>query len=688
MLAMGLLALLAASAHGAVYSLDEAGMGVVMAGRRATVIAFTPSNDPAVHALWSQLEKEFAPSGVTLATVDCSMHVATCAARKIAVNEMIGPIIKYWSPEGAFRRYAGQPELGPLRAYVTKKLLEMTEAQQGDHRRKAMEEARAASEAQQQQQQQQRAQQQSRRRGDMPQMSDKTRATLEWVLYQCFPLVILLCVALYMYLRRPFVEAKAHLALVGSATSPSPYMALVRVDEPSGVLTPVARMPLARGCVPAPLCVSRGGKQSFVLHAASPGGAHAEGRAQGHPSGKAAPPASAALIVRSNIIDPSRGPCSLEVAARGIVAGGEAGAGGEGRALALLRRGRLVGGKRNDTIAIGSPDGSLFAMSVPTPTVMPPFDPSTLERVVRYLARAFLLPKPLPCPYEPVVIRPPRAAAGASSSSAADAPAAPLSVSCVALSIPNAAPAAGVKKGKKGSKSPPAEEAAQQQQEPPKPGGTTHVLVSDAELDRAWVYELSGDAAKCAFELVGEWSTAKGRRPCALAAHPVDDGSSAIAYILCEGDRSVVAIEVTRSGPPSTLHEVTKLEDASKGGGKAKQKPAPRSAAGGALCVSADGRHVYAMLGGSRTVHALTAHGEGKRLSLAGSVEIPTDGDGILGVAPSLALSGDSEGSLLVADGRRLLAYRRDASSGALEKAPLSSLPMEAPCAIATLQWP
>ena len=654
--------LLAASASARVYPLDANGVQNIMAGSRATIVKFVDGNadEPSSLAkLWVQLDGDFTGSGLIFGTVDCSTHPAACEARKVFRSEMAGPVIKLWMPDVGFRRYAGKAELEAMRVYLAKKLREMPEEMQRSHAEQFAAEQRAMQETQKKQEAERRQGGQQRHE----EAFEKFESTMIFVSKSV--LFATLCATLYyLYLRRPFSEAPADFLLVGLANPAQPAIAMVRVDPPGdppgSVLTPVARMPLGgRGMlpshVPSPLCVCAGnGSKTLVVHAGAP-----PLRADDHKASAAkkkdddAAAKVAGGLMRTVVIDPMRAPCMLEVASRRLPWA-------DARALCVLHHGALRGGLRHDLVVVGRPDGSVAAVTVASPVVMPPFDPSNVERVVRWIARTCLLPRVRPPPEVCTVIRP--ASAGAHKASpSADAP---LPVSCLPLSIPGGATALAH-------------------------GGASHVLVCDMGGQPSLsLYAIArGNDASLTVATKGELKFAAGAKPCAVAAHP----SHACAYVLCEGDGTLVVVDLKgASGAPTVAQRLV----------LPAQKPDPAS--GGALCVSADGSKVYAMLTGKRPqVHVLVANGEGgKSISHSSAVAISpalsaTDADDsgppagrASGTVPALALSGAQEELLVVAEGGRLLAFGRDMASGAVSRAPLSTMPVEAPCSLVAVRWP
>ena len=82
-----------------------------LAGTRSALVKFTTGAAEERHTLdglWSQLAGDFKGSGLVFASLDCSAYTEACAERKISLPNMKGPIIKFWTGEGSFRRYAGR----------------------------------------------------------------------------------------------------------------------------------------------------------------------------------------------------------------------------------------------------------------------------------------------------------------------------------------------------------------------------------------------------------------------------------------------------------------------------------------------------------------------------------------------------------------------------------------------------
>ena len=61
-----------------------------------------------------------------------------------------------------------------------------------------------------------------------------------------------------------------------------------------------------------------------------------------------------------------------------------------------------------DLVAIASPNGSVHAISLETPTATPPADPSYIEQTIRWIARTFIMPRPPPAPDAAVTMVPAR----------------------------------------------------------------------------------------------------------------------------------------------------------------------------------------------------------------------------------------------------------------------------------------
>ena len=182
--------------------------------------------------------------------------------------------------------------------------------------------------------------------------------------------------------------------------------------------------------------------------------------------------------------------------------------------------------------------------------------------------------------------------------------------------------------------------------------------------------------------IVGVTHAAPDACPCALAVQPTNPS---LVYVLCDGDRSVLVVEVKGEGAPPEIVQRLPLPASPRSG---KQSQGGARIDVGALCATADGRHVYALLGGDTRVCVLTTSGGGAKLAVAGGgadVALPK-GDGASktgggsGAPPTIVLAGGGAQSSLVVlspAASALFSYRRDPQTGALSAA--SSFEMEAP---------
>jgi hypothetical protein len=642
-------------------NLDAQGVQAAMASKRAAVMKFidgaAAGEEHSLSALWTQLEKDFARSGLVFASVDCAAHPSACEARKIAVGQLkqTGPIIKFWGGGESFRRYAGKAELASLREYLSKKLSSMSDAQKADHA-SAYESAALRQQQQQQQQQQQeeqlqqqqQSQQQSqtsqgRQRSHSGTMPSETAEVLQWIL-EAMAGVSFLCVLYYLYLSRPLLEDPAEMAFVSCSAGAGASMAIVRVDSASGALTPVSRVPI-KAASASPLCVA--------THTHTAGGAtvihlvDAPAPAEDKPT-----PASSGL--RSLLFDPAHSPCLVEVSHARLPASLARVA---CRSLALLgihdTRSRK---ERTDALAYVGHDGSVWTTELPTPVRMPNADPPAIVRLYRrFCARAR---KHAP-----------------SASQMRPSPGSGATLSCLPVALAQA-------------------------------GSASHLLLADAPsgtLSLSALPEAPGAAApKSKAAAPGKehvLRTASAALPSALAAHP----TASVAYVLCRGDQSLLVCELVPAGPPALLQRVSLATAVgTAGGGRGGKAGTGRSSSGagapagreddGSVCATADGHFVYALLGSQ--LHALSAVNDGRKLSLVGSVRIDGEGEdaradvGGDGDASSsgmrLALSGKEDAIVLVLAPRRerLLSFRRQ-PDGTLEA--LHSLEIEEPRGLASV---
>ena len=680
-----------------VYSLDARGVDEVMQKGRATVIKFTTSEageDKSLNELWAQLDNDFRTSGLVFASVDCQQTPEACAARKIGVETAL-PIVKFWNPDpnvNAFRRYSGPNELNALRTYLAKKLAEMPESLVRAHVNTYEAEARAKEERKREHEERKRQRDDRQRKLFDP---AETSATLYWVMH-CFIGTTMLSIALTLYLWKPTVEPQADLIFVGSASTPAPSVCAVFLSEypksaaaaaaatkkkkkdGSGAaatsewrLEPSVYARIGRNAMPpSPLNISIGRRRrigaTFILHHGTSTSAEVDGRTEDFSS------------IRTVCIDPTAsGTPVMEVESKvlpydvpPVI-----------HVLCTLKRGRPRSGVRIDLLATAAADGSVRAVHVPTPIVLPPIEPGYFERFSRWIATTFLLPKPPVPPDEPIVIQPPRVTTASADGDADDEydEMAPLEMACVPLSVPSEA-----KEGSNGGDGVPAK------------GGLytthSHLLVSDASSDTIRLHSLtmddkSGEDFQPEFKCIGELKPQGSNgmaRPCALAVYPQ---SHSIAYCLCAGEQTVLVLELTHTSAPKILQRLPLPGKYTKGGPDTK---------GGALISRADGKMLYALLPGGGTgaalsgipgaVCVLAVQKEGKKLSLVNTIVLPEGtvppGGGGAGWPPSLALAGKEEGVLLVAADGRLCAF------GVEKGEMLASMPVESPCGLLAARWP
>ena len=105
--------------------LDAAGMATLMSSRSLAVVKYHESGpeQQGFNALWKEIESEFSEGHVLrFFSVNCTEHVALCAARKVQLKPGASPIIKFWTGE-KWRQYAGGSTLAALREYLSKKVM-------------------------------------------------------------------------------------------------------------------------------------------------------------------------------------------------------------------------------------------------------------------------------------------------------------------------------------------------------------------------------------------------------------------------------------------------------------------------------------------------------------------------------------------------------------------------------------
>ena len=344
------------------------------------------------------------------------------------------------------------------------------------------------------------------------------------------------------------------------------------------------------------------------------------------------------------------------------------------RPLCVLRRSRLRGGKRADDVLVAQPSGAVAIVSVSTPIIMPPFDPSYLERFVRWIARTCLVPRARAVSEVPVMVR-----AMPAGSSVILAKATPLPVACAALCIPtdsaastNAAPTTGGANAYSRN-------------------GASHILILDAPTSSAALYAIASSTSADVRSL-GCIACPSTGKACALAAHPTHTA----AYVLSDCDGLIHVLSLSADSPLKVAARVALPAGGTSAGGKP-----PSKYAGGAICVSADGACVYVLLAAMRPrVHVLTARSP-TNLEHVGTISVPAalsasdadDDDGraasaMTRSAPAIALTGPNESLLVIVDNGRLLTYPRDVANGMIAPHPLHTMPMEDPCALVPFRWP
>ena len=391
-----------------VYSLDARGVDEVMQKGRATVIKFTtsePGEEKSLNELWAQLDNDFRTSGLVFASVDCQQTPEACAARKIGVETAL-PIVKFWNPDpnvNAFRRYSGPNELNALRTYLAKKLAEMPESLVRAHVNTYEAEARAKEERNA-------STRSKRQRSDRQRKLFDPAETGATLAGRCTALSARRCYRS----RLPIpLEADRRAAgrfdFVGSASTPLRASALCfspstqnplqppqpqrrrkeegrqwRSSNEQWRLEPSVYARIGRNAMPpSPLNISIGRRRrigaTFILHHGTSTSAEVDGRTEDFSS------------IRTVCIDPTAsGTPVMEVESKvlpydvpPVI-----------HVLCMLKRGRPRSGVRIDLLATAAADGSVRAVHVPTPIVLPPIEPGYFERFSRWIATTFLLPKP------------------------------------------------------------------------------------------------------------------------------------------------------------------------------------------------------------------------------------------------------------------------------------------------------
>jgi hypothetical protein len=665
--------------------LDGASIGRVMSTEQPAAVLFvdssTPDQEEVLRAInFKQLAQDFGNSGNRLASslqfgsLDCAAHPEACEARKVARGSR--PVVKYWSGN-TFRRYTGPLDVEALREYLARKLVENLPPPSV-----VPTSTRRAPEP---------------RDPHAPVWHENDD---ELTIATVFALVVSLIFFGRWLATTPAVEAPGTLVLVGSSASRcarTPHardgtnaLWVMRLDElPSIVagaasppelrLTPLSRVPVAEADLTALCFAARKRDGALLFHAPTRDGVGTAGRGG----------------VVSFAWDPSRSPCVQVLTWANALDSAHA------HTLTLLSAGIVGIGRGCDRVALGSVGGRVTRMDL----FLPPLLKTSWWQFWR---RA----KPVQA-----VVAAQIAPAHAAGKTGAAGPS-PLMQS---LRIVSAAAESRAGKGGKGGGKKGHEQLA------PPSKYASHLLVADPLADELRLYALppEGSVGEFLIRLVGSLQLDLGATgpasPCAMATHP----SAPLAYLLCtraaDGAGLIVVCELSSVAPP-TIVEVFVMS-APSGGGTSKSVAAAAAGEadlagdiGGALCVSVDGKHIYAAVPGTAIVAIVAITAEGRRLSpnghaaigsaafhlLATAHEVLAAGGSTEGssagtppperrppsVPTALALAGSQQTALLLTDAgtERVYCFRRDRASGALE--PQCSLAVESPAAMQPVVWP
>lgn len=115
------------------------------------------------------------------------------------------------------------------------------------------------------------------------------------------------------------------------------------------------------------------------------------------------------------------------------------------------------------------------------------------------------------------------------------------------------------------------------------------VLMADGYAEEVSQFTTSppGSTGEYRVSALGRLKLADGSGPCALVAHP----TAAIAYVLCAVEGTVAVLELSPHAPPALLGAVSVIAD----GAPPRRLSDGAAAVGGAICMSSDGRHIYAV---------------------------------------------------------------------------------------------
>ncbi len=638
----GILCAVHLSAGAGPVSLDDVGLRSRMAAPEPLFVKFDGGGTAErTDQIWSLLSEQTADiSRITFASVDCDAHAAVCAARKVDPVATGTSIVKYWSGiEGeGFRRFAGDVAYDPLRKYVVKKLQERE--MKLAERQMLRERAGAGGDGGRAQRPPER-QEQGGGRGRYPLTVARNDDVFLLMTLLAVGTVLTVCNLVARWLRQPTNEEPGTLVLVGTAAA---GICIYRLDESTGALTPVAKLPLEELPCPTTLAVAPGATSqgSYVVHAASD-----VAGASSDVSGSAA-----TTRVLTLIFDARCSPCLDLVRSTTLPAA-------ETSDLVPVGLGPRFGGGAYGLLACSTVVGNV--------TWVPPDQTTPVRRVGRL--NKWWWPYAGRRPADDgegasELVRP--AASSAAASAATSEGGGGLCIAPVTLDSSESRAKHGGDGFVKG-----------------------FVAAAEAEdaislyvLDPALAVPGSGERDADGSRRVGRQQLPSGARPHAVATHPV----APVAYVLCVGSRSVAVVELSTSVPMSTLQTLS-LRRHGAGGGAAETPPS------GCMRLSEDGEWLYVSVSGAEAeVHALAVGVGGRSLTYSGRAPIhsPPDGKG-KGVARpampvAMSLGGTRWDLLVVCDAveERLVSFRRE--GGALTR--LGEGACETPCSAVALQWP
>ena len=591
----------------------------------------------ALDLIWEQLEGEY--PGL-LSRIDCVADPETCARGGVhapladATTQPAHPILKWRSYDG-WRRYKGAHTHESLRAYVERKLVAASRSggpPQPSHQRSAP--IRLANA-----------------------IRHRSLASLLIGLAACAACIWLLRWWL-RYLQSPAEEAAGSLLAVASATSTdaaadsSLYIFRVHPEKGSLSLISWVRMHtevayLAAEPAPASVCESSGHRPCYVIHAAATERARGAARARdarardaraGTGGGLTPSRGASRGAVLSLKFDPRQGP-AIEMLGFVELPSSEC------TGLTLAPR-NLCGLPGGGVAAIASTaDGKLFALSH---AFGKPRDGLLRSLLCRWRRRrrtgALAIRSQLP---QEASIRGGSLPEGQLNKGGG-------AFECPTGMLPLDPPSNGAANGASG------------------------LLLSGAGGLVSYTCNRASARVTCSEE--PRWRCAE----CTIGDHPGSPRKLALrpcggyCYALCEADEAIVLCAL---GSDGSLERVHTLPLATANRTKATAARAP----GSALCVTADGKYVYAALGSTGELVTMRVVDERGGLEKMEALDI---GTGEACVPSDLVLAGDSQQVLIMADScaHRLTAFKRNAETGRLSK--LSSVYCPAPKCMLPLRWP